>query len=207
MEFDVKVEFVHNSNRLDGILLPWKTTLEVARRGPVQNEEEIEGEDDSYPVEVVVDHVRTLDLVESFAAAKKFPDDLIPRLHTELMQNVLLSAGEYREFDLKSGVPARLVAAHVRKYTEYLNKMFKRAVHPASFAWTMHHELARIQPFVQGNGRLARLVYALLRLKARLPLDPQSLAHREGYIQRINDYFKKKVTASQRLRAPTPEKD
>ncbi len=209
MEFGVQVQFVHYSNLLDGIKLPWKLTKEVAvrsKRGEDQPEEELEGEDDSHPYQVVTDHLWTLELCERMARSKKFPDDLITRLHTELMQNVLLSAGEFREFDLKTGaVPARKVAVHVRKYTEFLNKMFRRAKNPESFAWTMHHELARIQPFVSGNGRVARLIYALLRMKARLPLDPDSLSHRGSYIERINEYFKKKVKASQRLRAQSKD--
>lgn len=196
MDFEIKVGFVHRSNALDAVKLPWNKTIAIA--GGTFSGDEVEGEDgEIHPIEVVSDHLKLLDEVEAMSEQKVFREDLIGHLHRGLMGNILLSAGEFREFDLPGGVPAKQLPLHVRKFTEYLNKMHRRAKNPASFAWTMHHELARIKPFVKANGRVCRLVYVLLRLKAGLMLDIDSFSDRDSYLERINGYFRAKAMRSQ----------
>jgi len=50
----------------------------------------------------------------------------------------------------------------MREYIYWLNKDDKDTIHPVLKAGIVHHELVRIHPFIDGNGRVARVLATLI---------------------------------------------
>lgn len=52
----------------------------------------------------------------------------------------------------------------MREFTYWLNRDSTTELHPVLKAGIAHHELVRIHPFVDGNGRVARVLATLIML-------------------------------------------
>lgn len=91
-------------------------------------------------------------------------DDLfIRQLHKDMFGDVWAWAGKYRSRDLNLGIGFSEVPVAVRNLTEDARLWLQEAEIDADFvACKVHHQLVSIHPFVNGNGRLSRLVADLL---------------------------------------------
>jgi Fic family protein len=111
------------------------------------------------------------------------------------MEGVLLSNGEYRECTLKYNaippLPAGEIPARMARVLAILNQGFDRARDKAILAWQVHHEFIYVHPFLEGNGRMARLLMNLVRLRAGLDIEVVPFAEREKYLRSIVDYGRK----------------
>ena len=85
-------------------------------------------------------------------------DDFIRELHRRLFARVWAWAGTYRTTEKNIGIDPLHIAVQVRELMDnarfWINhQTFCRI----EFAATFHHQLVRIHPFPNGNGRLARI--------------------------------------------------
>lgn len=102
--------------------------------------------------------------------------ELIKKLHKLVMANLAEKPGEFAYVRKRIiGSPVKLpdskieidtaVSATINFYENYRNKM-----NPLALASLVHFLFVSIHPFIDGNGRVARLLHSFVLLKAGMPL-------------------------------------
>lgn len=130
-------------------------------------------------IQEVINYRKLIDFIDEEAKRniEKVTEQLILKLHTLVVSNILPpeQSGEYRTKQVvirnsETGdvtfrpPPAIEVPFLMREFTHWLNKVTKEEMHPIIKAGIAHHELVRIHPFVDGNGRVARSMSTLIML-------------------------------------------
>jgi Fic-DOC domain mobile mystery protein B len=112
------------------------------------------------------------------------------RLHKEMYCDVWLWAGQPRRVDLNMGVKWSDVPCQVLALTEDLPAWAGSGISLVEQAVRLHHRAVWIHPFMNGNGRWARLLSNIwLRLhKAPVVLWPEEAIGQESLIR--SDYIK-----------------
>ena len=203
---DVVARYVYNSNRLDGVSLSEEQTLGILN-GSIQKTDEtteLAGEDGKeWDIEAVLSHKRALENVEQLAASgAPFSEQLILDLHKVLMGEILLAAGEYRECTLKyKGLliasPPESLKPRTASLIELANRGLEKSDKKDQLAWRVHHEFITIHPFIEANGRMARLLMNLIRLRAGLELAIVRFEDREKYSKAIIEFQQHKIQRAQ----------
>ena len=203
---DTIIGYVYNSNRLDGITVTETDTRRIlTNSASFDPEQELIGEDGrSFEAEVVLGHERAL---RGMAALGMSPDKAVSEeqillLHRTLMGNLLLSAGEYRECVLRyKGLliasPPQYLAERMAWLVNLINTGLERAQDPHKFSWRIHHEFITLHPFIEANGRMARLLLNLVRLRRQLDLTTVPYANREVYSRAIIEFQQQKIARAQ----------
>jgi Fic family protein len=177
-----RVGLTFSSNAMEGNSLTESETKVVIEDGLT-----IEGKPlrDVYEA---VGHARAYDHLHQLATHKTLEEQDILELHRLFYQQIEPEyAGRYRTVPVFiSGsqypvTPPQKVGAEMRKFVKWFNKQ-ENKLHPVEFAALAHKQFVFIHPFVDGNGRLARLLMnlALLRNEYSIALIPALL--RREYI-------------------------
>ena len=191
--------YVYNSNRLDGLALSEEQT-QRALRGGYDPGDLLTGEDGKeYELEVVVGHERALKGMLLMAGdGAPVTHDSIRALHRALMGELLLSAGEYRECTLRykglliASPPDRL-PERMEWFVGLINSGLKKATDPHKLSWRIHHEFITLHPFIEANGRMARLLLNLVRLRRGLDLTIVPFENRDKYSRAIIEFQQQKI--------------
>lgn len=106
-----------------------------------------------------------------------FTYEWLKQVHQEMFGEVWRWAGIPRDVDLNRGVPKEKIGAEIHKLLYDLNQWESQSVQPLEIAVKIHHRLALIHPFNNGNGRWARMISNLYLHQKRLhvfqwPNDP-----------------------------------
>lgn len=168
-----QVEMTYNSNAIEGNTLTLNETYWVFQEGIT-----IKGKSLKEHLEVK-DHKRALEklyqLVES-PTEIEFSEQLIKDLHhavIELSEEV--DDDDYRKTDvfISGSSHKPLSPAEISKMMKQLLKWtrnYQHAHHPLEFAALFHHQFVHIHPFLDGNGRTARLLMNLFLMREGYPL-------------------------------------
>ncbi len=78
-----------------------------------------------------------------------------------------------------------------------INTGLERAQDPHKFSWRIHHEFITLHPFIEANGRLARLLLNLVRLRRGLDLTVVPFVDREAYSRAILEFQQQKILRAQ----------
>jgi len=128
-------------------------------------------------IQEIINYRKVLRLIDEEAKRKieKITEELVKKIHRVVVNKILPSeeAGKYRVKEVvvrnsETGeVTFRPPAAIelpflMREFLYWLNKISPEDVHPVLKASIAHHELVRIHPFIDGNGRVARVVATLI---------------------------------------------
>lgn len=128
-------------------------------------------------IQEIINYRKVLELIDEEAKKKieKITEMLIKKIHRVIVDKILSpeSAGEYRQKqvvirDSYSGEitfrppDAIEVPFLMREFIYWLNQTSKEQLHPVLKAGIAHHELVRIHPFIDGNGRVARVLATLI---------------------------------------------
>lgn len=166
-----KVEYTYDSNRIEGNTLSLKETALVIEKGMT-----IPGKSVQEHFETV-NHAEAVDLLYEFVQNKsKLNDYLLRQIHALVLRGIdKHNAGKYRNVNVRiSGskyeppqpfMLNKLMEDYFLFYQEQKGKM-----HPLVLAAEMHERLVTIHPFVDGNGRTARLVMNLVLMQAGYPI-------------------------------------
>ena len=96
---------------------------------------------------------------------EKLPDDLLWTLYPDTGERVRVIPGEFRERDVKVGAHIPVSPGAVPRFMARFEDGYSKLGKTDSIlaAATAHHRFAWIHPFIDGNGRVARLMsYAML---------------------------------------------
>ncbi len=130
-------------------------------------------------IQEVMNYRRVIDLIDDEAkrGIEKITEQLSFKIHRLIVESILPSdqSGAYRTKQVvirnsETGEvtfrppPAIEVPFLMREFFHWLNATTRDDMHPIIKAGIAHHELVRIHPFVDGNGRLARTLSTFIML-------------------------------------------
>ncbi len=166
---DAVVRAVHHGTHLEGNLLAKEEAKNV-----LMGKEIVARERD---IQEVINYRRVLELAEEEVNRQigKITDQLIRKIHRIIVYKILPEdqSGEYRlkqvvirnsqtgEVSFRPPPPLE-VPLLMREFAYWLNKDDREELHPILKAGIAHHELVRIHPFIDGNGRVARTLATLM---------------------------------------------
>lgn len=168
-----ETEMTYNSNAIEGNSLTLKETFWVIQEGLT-----IKGKPLKDHLEAK-NHKEALDFLYELIDESKqntVSEHLIKQLHQLVVRDSQRDiAGRYRDGDVyisgsKHTPPSSFeVPVKMRELIQWLDKS-RKDHHPIELAALLHHKLANIHPFWDGNGRTARLVMNVLVMQAGYPL-------------------------------------
>ncbi len=165
-----KVELTFTSNAIEGNTLTRRETALVIEKGLT-----VGGKSLREHLEAT-NHAKALDFVPSLVGKK--PSQLsandILAIHEVILRGIDDDhAGYYRSVPVRiSG--SRVVLPNPRKVPDLMDEFqswlrSKHGLHPVAFAGEAHYRLVTIHPFVDGNGRTARLLMNLILMMHGCP--------------------------------------
>ncbi|MCX7996185.1 MAG: Fic family protein [Patescibacteria group bacterium] len=128
-------------------------------------------------IQEVINYRRVIDYIDEEAKKQigKITEQIIKKLHRIITDSILPpdELGEYRRKQVvirnsETGEvtfrppPAIEVPFLMREFVYWLNRYGADEIHPIIKAGIAHHELVRIHPFIDGNGRVARTLSTLI---------------------------------------------
>ncbi len=99
-----------------------------------------------------------------------FTYEWVQKIHKDMFGKVWRWAGVPRTSDLNIGVPKEKIGAEIHKLFYDLGQWEARKERPLEIAAKIHHRLAFIHPFPNGNGRWARMIANLYLHREKLPI-------------------------------------
>ncbi|MDD9953613.1 MAG: Fic family protein [Candidatus Woesearchaeota archaeon] len=156
------IEYIYNSTSIEGNTLTLNETKLVLQEGitiggkPLREHLDVQNQQEA------------LTYIESILKKKRIREVDILKLHSITLKGISdYWAGRYKTSQNRI-IGSRLKTTPPYKvHTEMkqLVRMLREKMHPVVLAAKAHHELVRIHPFVDGNGRTARLLTNLLLMK------------------------------------------
>jgi Fic family protein len=180
-----RIGLTYSSNAIEGNTLTETETKVVLEDGltiagkPLKDHYEVSG------------HSEAFDFVYDFSKKKTITEKDILTIHKLFYYRVDKdNAGQYRKIPaIITGTdyvppPATKIPGLMKKFMERIPAM-RQDLHPVEFSAKLHKELVNIHPFVDGNGRTARLLMnlALLQMGYTITIIPPVL--RSDYITLI----------------------
>ena len=134
----------------------------------------------------VLNYLKALDLIPEYAGKKIIDIELLLEIHQTLTTGTLRDkkdCGVFRNRQVFIGkrifdgtgfkevveyMPPKTkdVAGLVSEFLDWLNSDKIKDINPVILAGVVHYEIARIHPFIDGNGRTARLIASLVLYKS-----------------------------------------
>lgn len=180
-----RIGLTYTSNALEGNSLTETETKIVLEDGitvggkPIRDYYEAIGHSEAY------DHILLL------SKNKGFTEEDIQKLHHLFYRRIdEAKAGQYRKEKVfisgsKYTFPSpEKVPTLMKKFVDSL-ATWRRTLHPVHFSAQVHKEFVFIHPFVDGNGRVARLLMNLVLLQAHCVIAIIPLILRSEYIQAL----------------------
>ncbi|ACB86122.1 Fic family protein [Natranaerobius thermophilus] len=181
------VEFTYNSNAIEGNTLSLRETKVILEDGITVGK----GKSMREHLEVI-NHKEAIDYIENLIKEKAdISEKIIKEVHYLVLKGIDDdNAGKYRTTNvLISGSDHKppehyLVPEKMEKLVSwYKNKQNK--LHTIELATYFHHHLTSIHPFVDGNGRLARLLMNFILVQDGYPLTVIKAEDRESYMEAL----------------------
>ncbi len=164
------IEWTFNSNAIEGNTLTLRETALVLNEGIT-----ISGKPLREHFEAI-NHQKAILTLEDFIG-KKVPldENLIKSLHKIILTNIdEIEAGCYRKERVRilgathiPPDPLKISKLMAELIADYYQK--EKVLHPIELAAEIHYQLVKIHPFLDGNGRTARLIMNLILMKAGYP--------------------------------------
>jgi Fic family protein len=161
-------------------------------------------------IQEVINYRKVLTFIDEEARRKieRITEDIILKVHRIVVERILVSdqTGTYRVKtvvikDSSTGEvtfrPPQAIEVPflMREFLYWLNRQSNEDVHPVLKAGICHHELVRIHPFVDGNGRVARAVATLIMFLGKYDIR-QFFSLEEFYDKDPESYYKNLQRAS-----------
>ncbi len=108
--------------------------------------------------------------IKSGSQSNPFTHELLCQIHKDMFGDVWSWAGKKRKTEKNIGVQPVKVGFEINRLLYDLNHWEEKKIDLSEIAVKLHHRLAYIHPFENGNGRWARLVTNIYLHRKRLPL-------------------------------------
>lgn len=190
MEEYFAVQYTYESNRIEGNTLSLGETMMVIKEGIT-----ISGKTIHEHLEAINHHEAIGMLYEWVKGYLSFNERLLLQIHGLILRGIdRANAGIYRKVEVRitgsEHVPPQpyLVPKLMEDYFLFYHK-HSSSLHPVILAAEMHERLVSIHPFIDGNGRTARLVMNLILLSHGYPLIilKGDLASRQRYYKALEN--------------------
>ncbi len=164
------IEWIYNSNAIEGSTLTLRETELILQHGVT-----IGGKSLREHFEVI-NHRDAIEFVQDLVASQKPLTAVdVRQIHGLVLARIDDdNAGKYRTTNVRIGGSAHtppeawLVPQQMTDWVRWLHDEAK-SLHPVDRAALAHHRFAAIHPFIDGNGRTARLIMNLLLLRDGYP--------------------------------------
>ncbi len=192
---DFMIDYTYNSNAIEGSTLTLEETALVLKEGvtiggkPLKHHLEAIGHRDAY--------YYVEDLVRNKA---DLSERVIKDIHSLVLMDRQMDKGVYRSVPVRVGVfypcqPFEVPVQMERLMLDYDAELQK--LHVVERAAVFHLRFETVHPFIDGNGRVGRLLLNLELLKAGLPPVNVKFADRGQYYDCFNHYRASGGDASQ----------
>jgi len=175
---EARLHSAHSSTSIEGNRLTLEQVKELS-----ENKEVVATKKDKQEVE---NYLKALDLIPKWAKKKKIDITLFLDIHKIISQNTLKNnadCGVFRNKQVFIGkrildgtqfkevveyLPPRpeVVPELTEEFIDWFNSDKTKSINPILIAGIAHYEVARIHPFIDGNGRTARLLASLVLYKS-----------------------------------------
>lgn len=164
-----RVELTYTSNALEGNTLSRRETAVVLEKGLT-----VGGKTLKEHLEAT-NHARAIDLVASLVASQQVVSEQhLLRLHELVLEGIDdANAGRYRTVAVRIA-GSTVVLPNPRRVPDLMHEFAEwlaahGTLHPVTFAAEAHYRLVSIHPFIDGNGRTARLLMNCLLMMHGYP--------------------------------------
>jgi len=182
------LDWTYNSNAIEGNTLTFEETEVVLRDGIT-----IGGKTLREHLEVI-NHQEAINLVMEMAQENRpIAEEDINAIHSIVLARIDPdNAGRYRQVPVIVGrdcLPpeAPEVPGKMEAFASWLNSPEAGTLHPVERAVRAHNQLLVIHPFIDGNGRTARLLMNLILIKEGFPPAVIQQKHRKEYISAMRE--------------------
>jgi len=164
---DIRLRHTYHSDAIEGNTLTLQETKLVLEEGitiggkPLKDHVEAKNDAEAFDLMVKLVH-----------AKKLISQDIIQEIHEIVTKGILEVSGKYRTENVRitgSKTTPPSYSKIVKLMEEYISNIKESKLHPIKKAAFTHHELVRIHPFLDGNGRVSRLITNLYLMKEGYP--------------------------------------
>lgn len=164
-----EIEYTFESNGIEGNTLTLQETALIIEKGVT-----IGGKSLREHLEVI-NHQHAIDFIKEIVKNKEpIQESILLAIHRLVLMGIdQKNAGMYRKVPvLISGSKHLPPAAYLiqEKMEEFFEYLKNQKEHPLLFAAEAHERLVTIHPFMDGNGRTARLLMNLILLQNHFPI-------------------------------------
>ncbi len=150
------IEYTHNSTAIEG------NTLSLMETKLLLDDQLSVGGKQLREIYEVVNHNKAFEYVGScIAKGTPLDEKIVKDIHAILMENIM-QGGIYRDVDVYISGAQHTPPSPNEMYRQikgfYMDLSEKSGIEPIKLAAWTHAEFVRIHPFVDGNGRTARLI-------------------------------------------------
>ena len=180
-----KIELTYTSNAIEGNTLSRADTALIVEKGLT-----VEGKTLTEHLEAV-NHAHAFEWIATLAHLKRkdLTEHHILDLHRQILQKIDdANAGRYRTVSVRIAGSRAIMPNPVkvpRLYDEFISWLHDAHGNELAIAADAHFRLVSIHPFVDGNGRTARLLMNLLLMQAGFPPAIIRKDDRKRYIDSI----------------------
>jgi len=133
-------------------------------------------------------HLRAVRWMMKYPDERRVDKETILELHRRLMRGIMRDAGRLRNCEVfiagHRGVRSDRLPAEMEK----LEQEIQKCAGDENNIWNLHHKFEVMHPFIDGNGRVGRMLLNLLRLRAGLTFLIVFYEKRQEYYDMIENY-------------------
>jgi len=181
---DIRLRHTYHSDAIEGNTLTLQETKLVIEEGVTIGgkplKDHIEARNDAEAFDLMIELVKS---------KKKISQEIIQRIHEFVMKGILTNPGQYRNENVRiTGARIRppsylKIVKLMEEYIQNIDKLKLGTIKKAAF---IHHEFVRIHPFIDGNGRVARLITNFFLMRKGYPPIVIQKEDRKKYYKTLN---------------------
>ena len=184
---DIRLRHTYHSDAIEGNTLTLQETKLVLEEGvtiggkPLKDHIEVRNDAEAFDL-----------MMELVKSKKKISQETIQQIHEFVMKGILKNPGCYRTENVRiTGAKIRPPSYFkiVKLMDEYIQSIEKLKLQTIKKADFIHHEFVKIHPFIDGNGRVARLLTNFYLMKNRYPPIVIQKEDRNKYYKTLNKSY------------------